>query len=173
MDYRITNRSIYKNLSFTGFHILVFLLGSLYIGLHPSNDKYYYILLFIWFIPVLCSIVLFLEYYKIERNQEIRIEGDTLYINQAGENQQIHKDEVEKLVLSGTPSIHRNSYFRLLPFEAFHFLELTLKDGRRVYITSLTDPDLFKNFRKDPFFKDMQYYPVKHVYNGIWWLHFE
>jgi len=170
MEYKINKKSIIKNLSFSFFLIIV---GLVY-QLLSDYFKNFIDVSVIWTIILgllLVVILLVLDYVFNSTKGEININSQQIIIKKDQEKKIITKEQIDKV----SPSWNRKSTMQFLPFEPFHFVEIKLKEGDTIYITSLSDDNLYENIRKESLFKGIVYLYKKglsgngSLINSIFW----
>ena len=175
MTYKINNKSIYNNLSFSFFSILFGIICHLLVLMNIVNfidltSIWLFILLLIILVPLLL-----LDYLINTTKGEIQIASDRLLIKDRGNEKQFRKEEIKKVTIYAAPSWNRKSTMRLLPFEDFHYVAINLKDKDTIYITSLSDHNLYTNIKKEELFTGLIYLHKKGLtgngstINSIFW----
>ncbi len=167
MELKISTRFIYKNLGFTFFYIIVNLILLYYYDI-GNNLKILIIHSTIVGTPLILALFCFFDYLRFETNRLIIIEDEMLYIEKKGVKRQIYSDQIKEVKLCAAPVFYRNSTFRLLPFEVFHYAEVKVKNQPSVYLTSLSDTELFHMIQEEPLFKGKITYK-KSLFNSIMW----
>ncbi len=153
MIYRVTKNVIFQNLSYTFFAIGVAVLFGVL--------QEYKILLFdmriIYFITAIVLLIALLQlfdYLKYLTKGEIKIDPEGIRILDRNLEKFIPKEDIVGVTVYGAPSIKRKSMFRLLPFEAFHYVDIECKSGENIIITSLSDYYLYWDICKEKIFND-------------------
>ncbi len=168
MNLKVSIKSIYNNLSFAFFSLSAMVLIIYY---YTYPDFYFFlepITAFLLFSPIAISIFLFFDYLRFETNRLIILKDDMLYIEKRSVKRQIYSDQIKEVKLCAAPVFYRNSMFRLLPFEVFHYAEIKVENQPSVYLTSLSDTKLFYWIQEEPLFKGKITYK-KSLFNSIAW----
>lgn len=175
MIYKINKENIIKNIA-DSFFIILF-------GIICQIISYYYngfidIIFILVIILILLLIVVFLliDYSLFSTKQIITINDKGIEVaNNDKIINQIDKTVIKKVIIFGAPSIHRNSTFRLLPFENFHYVKIIINDNESIYISSLSDYYLHLSIREHIIFKDKVIFMNNGFtkngmfINSIWW----
>ncbi len=174
MTYEINNKEIIKNFSFC-----FFLLGS-GIAFEYFNRHYYDVFdIKIIAIIILCLIficlLLFIDYFNNSTREKIKIGDSEIEVINSGDSTFIYRKDIKSVTLYGSPSINRKSDFRLLPFEAFHYVEVKCLNHPNIIITSLSDFRLYENIAKEKVLKGLLQFNKGgltgrgSLINSIWW----
>lgn len=106
---------------------------------------------------------------------EITISSDEIILFEEDKKDVINKEDIIKVTLFAAPSVRRRSTFRLLPFEAFYYVTIQIKNHDDIIITTLSDYNLYENIRKEEIFKNKLYISKKgltgngSLINSIFW----
>lgn len=148
MKYKVKGNIIFKHLSFTIFLIFVLIFAFIYDAfisdLMGGLDIY---IIFIS-IQVLIVLLLLLDYKVNSTRGEVIIKDDVIKTNDFF----INKEDVLSIEIYGAPSVYRKSSFKLLPFECFHYVKI-VSNKKAIYISSLSDFNLYQNILKEKIFK--------------------
>ena len=149
MVYQKNSRDILRCLSFS-FYLILFAFGChLYnVNLHYSIDMR--VILLLVGLPVLLSILLLIDYNQNATKGIIELSLDEIAVRSSSSKLRIPKNEIISARVYGSPSIKRKSFFRVMPWEAFHYVEIVHGQGQSIIITSLSDYGLYWSLSKEP-----------------------
>ena len=136
-----------KNLSFSIFVIVAFTLTYFYFEYIKGESIALWIILLIVLGQLIPVIILLIDYYVNSTGDEILVRNEHMEVKKGSDVVIINKEEIQKSTIYAAPSWNRNSTVQFFPFEPFHFVEIKLKTGKTVYITSLSDHNLYKNIQ--------------------------
>lgn len=174
MTYTIKSKEILKNLSFT-FFLLVFGLICFYYNFLNSTVFDIRIIIVIIGILVMLTVLLLLDYLKNSTKGTIKIGDSEIEVIHSNGSTLIYRKNIISVTLYGAPSVNRKSDFRLLPFEAFHYVEVKCLNHPNILITSLSDYRLYENIAKEKIFKGFLEFNKGgltgrgSIINSIWW----
>ncbi|MDG3581266.1 hypothetical protein [Galbibacter pacificus] len=136
MVYKINKKAVLKNLDYIIFITIVYAVIVLY---YEDYKVAYTINAFTLFylIPLIVVIFLFWDYYFHTKGQKVFFSDENIVVKTAKVDKKYEKSDVEKVTLYAAPSFRRNSTFRLLPFEAFHFVEIKMNSSKGGYIYNI------------------------------------
>ncbi|WP_378185817.1 hypothetical protein ACE939_11930 [Aquimarina sp. W85] len=156
--YKINKKSIIKNLGFSFFIIIAFIITYIYFVYITKESDFIWLLSLILLGQLIPVILLLTDYFVNSTKEEIIVHGEYIEIKEKNHRKTIQKQEIEGLTIYASPSWYRNSTVKFFPFEAFHFVEIKLKNDNSIYITSLSDHNLYKNIQKEKLFKGLLYF---------------
>ena len=122
-----------------------------------------------YLIPMFIVVILLWDYYFHTKGQKVFFSDEDIVVKIVKGEKKYEKSNIEKVTIYAAPSFRRNSTFRLLPFEVFHFVEIKMNRGKGViYITSLSDSELYYSIQQQSILKGKIYYK-KGLFNSIFW----
>ena len=168
--YRINIKSVYKNLEFSLFIIVAFFGVYFFLERVVGKEVNIFLLMLFFFSPLLVVVYLFVDYFLNSTKKEIRVFDDYIEVHSNSSNKEvIHREDLKEVYFYVSPSVYKQSSFQLLPFEGFHFLRITYGNDKKLYITSLSDWELFKNTKEYPIFKGKVKVKNSSIINSIFW----
>ena len=104
----------------------------------------YYMFLGFYSLLNLPGMLLHLEYYIKNYKEEYEVSWDGLVRRKYGRETIYSVEEIDKVVVTMSPALSRNSNFHLSGFEAYNYGKVYLKNGEVLTITCLLVPKVEK-----------------------------
>jgi|SRR5690554_1160451 len=147
MRYRITRKNIFY--AFNEVIIYGIILLSITIYLWHEYPGIFLVVsvlltffyLFVIFFPVL---ILFLNYYRYNKDDTVIIEKTKIIFN----NRVINTQDIQKIDIFGNRMYLSGQVGKLPHQDYFYFLLLTLKDGSQLILTSLLERNIDKKIKE-------------------------
>jgi len=120
----------------------VFMLIALYL----LNFDIDFVVIFgmVYVLITLLVLYLHIEYYLINKGQEIIIESDKLSItSKNGNTQKFKNSELNKVILYKSASLDKGG-IQFTPIESYQYLRIIAKSGQQIIITCLMYPQMEK-----------------------------
>jgi len=152
MTYRRNKKAILKCLEFS-FSLLTLPIVCYFINRNYGTFVDMRMIFVLTMVPVFLSILLLIDYYFNETKGTIILRTDNIEILNNTEHRILDGELISQAVVYGTPSVYRKSFFRVLPMEAFHYVDISLKNGESIFITSLSDFELYWKLLDEPILK--------------------
>lgn len=97
------------------------------------------VLIILLIISLIYVLYLHLEYLILCKFDELKIDliNNSIELKRKEGSQFFSINEIDTIVVYSSPSVHHNRAFRIMPFEDYHFAEITFKSGKKIYITNL------------------------------------
>ncbi len=174
MIYRINRTDIFKNLKYS-ISILIFAICCFLVNIIWEHIFDMRMILFLTALQLLVVVLLFIDYLKNSSKGQIIIEHNQITIQEKTVKTIVLKKDIEEVIVYGAPSVRRKSMFRLLPFEAFHYVDIKGENFKSIILTSLSDYRLYWNISKEPIFKGkLKFYRGDKIasgslFNSIFW----
>jgi hypothetical protein len=155
----------FKNHLNAAVSIPFFIVASFFIIFILGSTKATFIGLFLWLgINIIPALYLHIEYYIINRGERYLIRYDELVRIKSGQRETYKVSDIDYIEVFMSPAVYRGSNFHFLGIEAYHYAEVHLKSGDKLYITCLLTPKVEKTLRQ---LRGVQIRRNKRVYNQI------
>ncbi|MEM6815881.1 MAG: hypothetical protein AAF600_16090 [Bacteroidota bacterium] len=99
-----------------------------------------------------------MDYIKNATKGSILIGANQIEIIDSNCSEVISKNEIKSVIVFCPPSVKRRSDFKLLPFEAFHYIEIKCRHRPNIIITSLCDYNLYETITKETLFEEILFF---------------
>lgn len=98
----------------------------------------------IYFVQLFAVLYIHLTYYFYNRNTIIKIENGSVYYQRKDQYNEYKFSDIDYIKIYADASVLTNFNFHVLPFLSYHYVFIKMKDGSKLYLTSLLDPKIFK-----------------------------
>jgi hypothetical protein len=98
----------------------------------------------IYIVQLLAVLYIHLTYYFYNKNIKIIIQNGFIYCINKYKNKEYKISNIDHIKIYGDEGIFSGFYFSFFPFISYHYVFIKMKDGSKLYLTSLLDPKIFK-----------------------------
>lgn len=141
MNLKITPYNHFAVFSSTIIGIILFVLAMYYFKFERNMTIILAIGLAVDIVPV---IILHVQYWIKNINQQYVIDQNSITLTQSNKSFSFTMQEIEKIIVYLSPSLHQNSTLSLLGMESYHYAAIKLKSQNELILTCLVEPNLYQ-----------------------------
>lgn len=104
---------------------------------------------FFFFFSMLPTIYLLFNYLKKNKRMTVSLDGDKILIFSKKAKNVIYIENINDITFNGSKNIFEEHNIRFSTFDDFYYVDINIKDGSKVVLTSLLSMDLRKILLKN------------------------